>query len=204
MSSLCYWKGMRKRVKQWIRECDVCHREKPDLNAYPGLLQPLPIPIRILSEISMDFMEGLPKSHGKTVIFVVVDRLSKYAHFMPLQHPFTAAQVAQVFLDNVYKLHGLPNTIVSDKDKTEVVNRCLECYLRCMSSEKLKEWTQWISMVMDRTMQAREKMVEMLKFHLKRAQDRMKRLACKHIKYRDFEEGVFGLCVIAALQKIDY
>ncbi|GJY61796.1 putative reverse transcriptase domain-containing protein [Tanacetum coccineum] len=129
----------------------------------------------------MDFVEGLPKSHEKTVIFVVVDRLSKYAHFMPLQHPFTAAQVAQVFLDNIYKLHGLPNTI--------------------MSSEKPKEWSQWISMVefwyntnlhnaiKTTPVEAREKMVEMLKFHLKRAQDKMKSLAGKHITYSDFEEG---------------
>ncbi|GJV17211.1 retrotransposon protein, putative, unclassified [Tanacetum coccineum] len=77
MSSICYWKGMRKMVKQWIRECGVCQRQKLDLSAYPGLLQPLPIPVKVWSEISIDFVEGLPKSHGKTVIFVVVDRLNK-------------------------------------------------------------------------------------------------------------------------------
>ncbi|GJT52264.1 retrotransposon-related protein [Tanacetum coccineum] len=92
-----------------------CH--KPDLAPYPGLLQPLPIPTNIWTDISMDFIESLPSSHGKTVIMVVVDRLSKYAHFVPMAHPFKAAQVAQLFLDTIYKLHGLPHTITRDRDK---------------------------------------------------------------------------------------
>ena len=61
----------------------------------------------------MNFIEGLPQSHGKEVIFVVVDHLTKYAPFMALSHPYTDAKVAQLFMDNVFKLHGLPNTIVS-------------------------------------------------------------------------------------------
>ncbi|GJY18604.1 reverse transcriptase [Tanacetum coccineum] len=75
------------------------------------------MPNNIWSHISMDFIDSLPKSQGKTVIFVVVDMLRKYAHFTPLAHPYTATDVAHVFLDNIYKLHGLPNIIVSDRDK---------------------------------------------------------------------------------------
>ncbi|GKC98248.1 putative mitochondrial protein, partial [Tanacetum coccineum] len=226
-SSLFFWKGMRKMIKQWVRECVVCQKQKPDLSAYPGLIQPLSIPDTIWSEISMDFIEGLPKSQGKSIILVVVDRLSKYAHFIPLQHPFNAQQVAQLFFDNVYKLHGLPSNIVSDRDK--VVNRCLECYLRCITREKPKEWMQWLSLAefwyntnfhtainttpfevvygqkppvhllylaeesnveeVDRSMQAREQVLNMLKFLLKRAQDRMVNLANKSKTNRSFEVG---------------
>lgn len=64
----------------------------------------------------MDFIEELPNSFGKKVIFVVVDRLSKAAHFMALQHPYTAATITQCFLDNVFKLRGFPTTITSDRD----------------------------------------------------------------------------------------
>ena len=63
----------------------------------------------------MDFIEGLPKSHGYEVIFVVVDRLTKFVHFIPLSHPYTAMKVAAVFMKNVFKLHGMPKTIMSDK-----------------------------------------------------------------------------------------
>ncbi|GKC71071.1 reverse transcriptase, partial [Tanacetum coccineum] len=122
LGSLFYWNGLKKMVKHMVRDCDVCQRQKPDLSAYPSFIQPLPIPERIWKEISVDFIEKLPISHGKSVILVVVDRLSKYAHFIPLAHPFTASQVAQVFLDQVYKLHGLPESIVSDKDKVFISN----------------------------------------------------------------------------------
>lgn len=64
----------------------------------------------------MDFIDGLPQSHGYEVILVVVDRLSKYGHFLPLKHPYTAHTVAKAFMDNVVKLHGLPDAITGDRD----------------------------------------------------------------------------------------
>ena len=85
-----------------------------------GLLQPLAIPEHVWYEISMDFIDGLPKSDGKDTIFVIVDRLSKDAHFIPLKHPYTVLLVARTFLDNTYRLHGLPKTIVSDKDMISI------------------------------------------------------------------------------------
>lgn len=66
----------------------------------------------------MDFIEGLPKSHGYSVLFIVVDRLSKYAHFIPLSHPYIVATVAHAFITNVFKVNRLPESIVSDRDST--------------------------------------------------------------------------------------
>lgn len=65
----------------------------------------------------MDFIGGLPKPAGEDIILVVVDRLCMYAHLFALSHPFTIVSIARIFFDNIFKLHGLPKTIVSDQDK---------------------------------------------------------------------------------------
>jgi hypothetical protein len=87
-----------------------------------GTLQPLPIPPTIWKYISMDFITGLPKSGNKSVIMVVVDRLSKYDHLCALQHPFTASTVAQIFMDQVFKLHGMLHSIVFYREPTFTIN----------------------------------------------------------------------------------
>jgi hypothetical protein len=170
-----FWDAMKQDIRNFVIECEVCQHNKGEIVKSPGTLQPLLIPPIIWKDISMDFITGLPKSGNKSVIMVVVDRLYKYAHLCTLQHPFTASTVAQNFMDQVFKLHGMPHSIVSDCDPTftrnfwqelfklqgtqlhlstayhpqtdgqmEVVNKCLETYLRCFASEKKHQWAQWL------------------------------------------------------------
>lgn len=110
------WPGMRREVKLYVASCDQCQRQRYEAVHPPGLLQPLPIPEQTWEDISMDFVEGLPVSDGYNAIMVVVDRLSKYAHFIAVSHPFTAAQIATIFMRDIFRLHGLPKRIVSDRD----------------------------------------------------------------------------------------
>jgi hypothetical protein len=117
-----FWDGMKQDIHKFVAECEVCQRNKGETVKSSGTLQPLQIPPAIWKDISMDFITGLPKSRNKSVIMVVVDCLSKYAHFCALHHPLTASMVAQIFMDQVFKLHGMPNSIVSDRDLTFTSN----------------------------------------------------------------------------------
>nr|KAJ0202839.1 hypothetical protein LSAT_V11C500278610 [Lactuca sativa] len=116
-----YWVGMKGGVARWVEECDTCQRHKYSTMSPSGLLQPLELPSTVWSELTMDFIDGLPRSEGNIVIFVVVDRLSKYAHFLPLKHPYTANTVANVFLREIVRLHWVPESIVSDQDKVFLI-----------------------------------------------------------------------------------
>ncbi|CAH9111194.1 unnamed protein product, partial [Cuscuta epithymum] len=116
ISTLFYWVGMRKDIQQYVQKCEVCQRNKYQALKPAGLLQPLPIPEQIWTDISMDFIGGLPKAQGKDTVLVVVDRLTKFAHFIPLSHPYNAKGVAEVFIKEVVRLHGFPKSIVSDRD----------------------------------------------------------------------------------------
>lgn len=117
MKQLFIWPNMKEDIQKHIKECSVCQQAKVEHCKTPGLLQPLPIPDQAWKVICMDFIEGLPKSQRFDTILVIVDKFTKYAHFVPLSHPYTALSVAQAYFDNVYKLHGLPESIVSDRDR---------------------------------------------------------------------------------------
>jgi hypothetical protein len=88
---------MKSDILKYVQACSTCIQAKPDRASYPGKLQPLPVPSATWDVISMDFVEGLPLSGSSNAILVVVDKYSKYAHFVPLRHPFTAAVVAKLF-----------------------------------------------------------------------------------------------------------
>lgn len=131
-----YWPSMYKSVQEYVRQCVICQKTKSETLAPAGLLQPLPIPCRVWDDISLDFIEGLPSSHGKDSILVVVDRFSKYAHFVALSHPFSAKIIAEKFVEYIIKLHGMPKSIVSDRDPVFVSKFWQEFFT--MSGTKLK------------------------------------------------------------------
>ncbi|KAL4278692.1 hypothetical protein GQ457_03G025630 [Hibiscus cannabinus] len=120
LSANFYWKNMRKDMRQFVRECQMCQRMKSDSLAPAGLLQPLPIPNQVFEDISLDFITGLPKSNGKEAILVVVDRLTKYGHFFALPRHYDSVFIAKVMVQGVIKLHGIPRSMVSDRDRNFV------------------------------------------------------------------------------------
>jgi hypothetical protein len=101
-----FWDGLKTDVQRFVAECLVFQQNKVETIKTPGLLQPLAIPSQRWEEVSMDFITGLLKSEGKSVIMVIVDRLTKYTHFCALSHPFKASTVSTAFMETVQKLHG--------------------------------------------------------------------------------------------------
>ena len=90
LSSRFFWPNMRKDVEAYVAACLICQQTKYSTQAPAGLLQPLPVPAQVWEEVTIDFITWLPVLQGFTVILVVVDRLTKSAHFAPLSNPFTA------------------------------------------------------------------------------------------------------------------
>lgn len=110
-----HWPGMRKFINRYVSNCPVCKRAKPSHQAPTGHLKPLQIPQRPWSSISMDFIVGLPSSNGYNAIWVIVDRLTKMAHFVPCKDSINAQELASAFTKDVFRLHGLPDEIISDR-----------------------------------------------------------------------------------------
>jgi hypothetical protein len=111
-----FFPAMRRVVQDFVRTCATCQRNKSEHLHPAGLLLPLPVPQAVWSDISFDFIEALPRVGGKSVILTVVDRFSKYCHFLPLAHLYSAESVAHAFFGEIVRLHGIPQSMVLDRD----------------------------------------------------------------------------------------
>ena len=112
-----FWPQMDSWIRDYVGSCDECQKNKASRHARYGLLQPLEVPYAPWDSISMDFITDLPLSDGHDSLWVIVDRFTKMAHFIPLKTDGKKApDLARIFLREVWRLHGLPSTIISDRD----------------------------------------------------------------------------------------
>lgn len=117
ISTEFFWEGMRHDIKKFVAECPICQQNKYDTISPAELLQPFPILQQIWEDITMDFIDGLLCSSGYNLVLAVVDRLSKYSHYILLKHPYSAKTVVKEFMAHVVKLHGFLRSIIMDRDK---------------------------------------------------------------------------------------
>ena len=104
------WNGMKADIARFVARCDTCQRIKAEHQKPAGLLQPLPIPVWKWDEVGMDFVVGLPRTQkGHDSIWVIVDRLAKSAHFIPVRTNYGGEKLAKLYVENIVKLHGVPS-----------------------------------------------------------------------------------------------
>lgn len=192
----------------WVKNCDVCVRCKHQQSVPAGLLQPFPISNQSWQHISIDFIKQLPKFKRKDVILVVVCKLTKYGHFFAVSYPFTAAMVAQLFLDTIFKLHDMPYLLYLTRTKCSQVfsrksslklsnfiklfyclpsinkqlNREVELvcgrFLGCMTHHQPITWCKWLSL----------------------APHTITTLRCRHLRlYMDTNQGPFQFLAVNSL-----
>jgi hypothetical protein len=111
-----WWVGMKKEVAEYVAICDICQRVKAEHQRPAGLLQPMKIPEWKWEEVGMDFIVGLPHTKsGYDSIWVIVDRLTKVAHFLPVKTTYRGPTLAELYMERIVCLHGVPKKIVSDR-----------------------------------------------------------------------------------------
>lgn len=111
-----YWPCMYLDITEYVCSCDPCQKIKHDQGASMGFLQPLEIPVYPFDHISLDFIMGLPQSHGKDAILVVVDKFMKYAHFITTTAKVTAEESTSLLFKCMIKFFGMPSRIIDDHD----------------------------------------------------------------------------------------
>ncbi|KAK5825523.1 hypothetical protein PVK06_020365 [Gossypium arboreum] len=112
-----WWHGMKRDISDFVSKCLICQQVKAEHQVPTGLLQPIMIPEWKWDRVTMDFVSGLPVSASKKdAIWVVVDRLTKLAHFIPVRTDFSMDKLAELYVSQIVRLHGVPISIVSDRD----------------------------------------------------------------------------------------
>ncbi|WVZ54712.1 hypothetical protein U9M48_005470 [Paspalum notatum var. saurae] len=116
LKKLFWWRRMKRDIAEFVAKCDTCNRIKTEKQRPTGLLKPLEIPMWKWEKITMDFIVGLPRTpKGNDSIWVIVDRLTKSTHFIPVKASFSTPKLAELYVQNVLRLHGVPLSIVSDR-----------------------------------------------------------------------------------------
>ena len=104
-----WWTRMKREIAEFIAKCDICRRVKAEHQRPAGTLQPLAITEWKWDKVGMDFITGFPRTkRGNNAIFVVIDRLSKVAHFLPIRENITASQLTDLYISRIVSLHGVP------------------------------------------------------------------------------------------------
>lgn len=112
-----WWNNMKREIAEFVAKCLTCQKVKAEHQKPSGLLQPLEIPEWKWEHITMDFVNGLPKtSRGFDVIWVIVDILTKSSHFLLIQVTYSLDRLAKLYVDEILRLHEIPIGIVSDRD----------------------------------------------------------------------------------------
>jgi hypothetical protein len=130
-----WWSNMKVDIANYVAECDTCHRMKPSHLKLAGVLQPLSIPMWKWDDIIMDFIVGLPLiARMKNSIWVIVDRLTKTAHIIAMHTTYSVHQYAELYMDHIVRLHGVPKTIIFDRG-TQFVARFWEQLHECLGTK---------------------------------------------------------------------
>ncbi len=116
LASTHYWPGMSRDLRRYVSTCDICQKSKPRRHRPVGFLQPIPIPTRPFEVVSMDFIPELPDASGHDNILVIVDKLTKYAFFIPCNTKITDEETARLFYHHVISKFGIPSQIITDRD----------------------------------------------------------------------------------------
>ncbi|KAK5777176.1 hypothetical protein PVK06_045143 [Gossypium arboreum] len=117
LKKMYWWNGMKRDISEFVSKCLICQQVKAEHQVPSGLLQPIMVPEWKWDRITMDFVSGLPLTPGKKdAIWVIVDRLTKSAHFIPVRTNYSLNKLAELYIKEIVRLHGIPLSIISDRD----------------------------------------------------------------------------------------